>query len=83
MWTHTHIYTRLIISVCWKGLETITNLVEMMIPSTQKVILIHPFPSEEAMVLGKGLILGLIPGLIPGHCKKMRLEHLGSLDQIQ
>lgn len=72
MWIHTHRYTRFIISVCWKGLETITNLVEMMIPRTQKTILIHTFPSKEAMVLGKGLILG--------HCKKMRLEHLGSLE---
>lgn len=76
MWIHTYRYTRFIISVYWKGLETITNPVEMMIPSTQKTIVIYPFPSKEAMVLGKGLILGLIPG----HCKKMRLEHLGSLE---
>lgn len=46
----THPYTLDFVSAHWKGLETITNLVEMIIPSTQIVVFILlPIKSSQGV----------------------------------
>lgn len=75
MCVYTRKYVRIIISVPCNGPETITKLVEVMLPSAQMVVLTYRFPLEEAKVLGNGLTPGLTQDW-----SKVRPENLGSLE---